>query len=48
MANYPEQHEFAIPGGVKSSEVVGAYPKQGGVISEDLIPNPNYGGNNGE
>ncbi len=37
--------EFSIPGGIKSSEIVGAYKKQGGEIVGDFIPNPNFGGN---
>ena len=42
---FPEQIEFSIPGGIKPSEIVGAYKKQGGKIVGDLIPNPNFGGN---
>ena len=37
--------EFSIPGGIKPSEIIGAYRIQGGNIVEDLIPNPNFGGN---
>ncbi|MBQ3782108.1 MAG: hypothetical protein II838_01535 [Lachnospiraceae bacterium] len=44
-AYFPEQMEFSIPGGIKSSEIVGAYKKQGGEIVGDFIPNPNFGGN---
>ena len=40
---FPEQMEFSVPSGIKPSEIVGAYKKQGGVIV-DYIPNPNYGG----
>jgi len=40
-----EQMEFSIPGGIKPSEIVGVYIKQGGEIRGDIIPNPNYGGN---
>lgn len=29
-AYFPEQMEFSIPGGIKPSEIVGAYKKQGG------------------
>jgi len=29
-AYFPEQMEFSIPGGIKQSEIVGAYKKQGG------------------
>lgn len=45
MANYPEQLEFSIPGGIKPNEVVGTYKMQSGNIVGDFIPNPNYGGN---
>ena len=45
LAYYPEQMEFTIPGGINASEVVGAYQKTGGVLSDVFIPNPNYGGN---
>lgn len=44
-AYFPEQMEFSILGGIKSSEIVGAYKKQGGKIIGDFIPNPNFGGN---
>lgn len=44
-AYYPEQMEFSVPGGIKPSEIVGAYKMQGGKITGDFIPNPNYGGN---
>ena len=44
-AYFPEQMEFSIPGGIKPSEIVGAYKKQGGKIIGDFIPNPNFGGN---
>ena len=44
-AYFPEQKEFSIPGGVKPSEIVGAYKKQNGKIIGDFIPNPNFGGN---
>lgn len=44
-AYFPEQMEFSIPGGIKPSEIVGAYKKQGGKIVGDFIPNPNFGGN---
>lgn len=44
-AYFPEQMEFSIPGGIKSSEIVGAYKKQGGEIVGDFIPNLNFGGN---
>ena len=44
-AYFPEQMEFSIPGGVKPSEIVGAYKKQDGKIIGDFIPNPNFGGN---
>ncbi|MBP3351687.1 MAG: hypothetical protein J6L65_04700, partial [Lachnospiraceae bacterium] len=44
-AYFPEQIEFSIPGGIKPSEIVGAYKKQGGEIVGDFIPNPNFGGN---
>ena len=43
-AYFPEQMEFSIPGGIKPSEIVGAYKKQAGKIIGDFIPNPNYGG----
>ena len=42
---FPEQMEFSIPGGIKPSEIVGAYKKQGGKIIGDFITNPNFGGN---
>ncbi len=44
-ANFPEQMEFAISGGIKPSEILGAYKKQAGQIIGDLILNPNFGGN---
>ena len=44
-AYFPEQMEFSIPGGIKPSEIVGVYKKQGGKIIGDFIPNPNFGGN---
>ena len=44
-AYFPEQMEFSIPGGIKPSEIVGAYKKQGGKIIGDFIPNSNFGGN---
>lgn len=44
-AYFPEQMEFSIPGGIKPSEIVGAYKKQGGKIIGDFIHNPNFGGN---
>ena len=37
--------EFSIPGGIKPSEIVGAYKKQDGEIIVDLNHNPNFGGN---
>ena len=43
-AYFPEQMEFSIPGGIKPSEIVGAYKKQAGKIIGDFNPNPNYGG----
>ena len=42
---YPEQMEFVVPGGIKPSEIVGAYRVQNGKIVGDMIPNPNFGGN---
>ena len=44
-AHYPEQKEFSVPNGIKPSEIVGAYKKQGGKIIGNMIPNPNFGGN---
>lgn len=44
-AYFPEEMEFSIPGGIKPSEIVGAYKKQGGKIIGDFISNPNFGGN---
>ena len=44
-AYFPEQMEFSIPGGIKPSEIVGAYKKQDGKIIGDFIPNLNFGGN---
>lgn len=44
LANYTEQMEFSISGGISASEVVGACQKTGGVLSDVFIPNPNYGG----
>ena len=43
-AYFPEQMEFSIPGGIKPSEILGAYRKQSGVLVKDLISNPNFGG----
>lgn len=40
---FPEQMEFSVPGGIKPSEIAGAYKKQSGVIMGDLISNPNFG-----
>jgi len=45
-AYFPEQSEFSISGGIKRSEIKGAYSKEKGVIVGDLIPNPNYGKDN--
>ncbi len=45
-AYFPEQSEFSMPGGIKRSEIKGAYSKEKGVIVGDLIPNPNYGKDN--
>lgn len=42
---FPERIEFSILGGIKPSEIVGAYKKQSGKIVGDFIPNPNFGGN---
>jgi RHS repeat-associated protein len=39
---FPEQLEVALPGGVRPSEIVGAYRVQGGRVVGDLIPNPGY------
>ena len=44
-AHYPEQMEFSIPGGIKPSEIMGAYKMQGGKIRGEFISNPIYGGN---
>ena len=44
-AYFPEQMEFSIPGGIKPSEIVGAYKKQDGKIIGDFISNLNFGGN---
>ena len=43
-AYFPEQMEFSIPGGIKPSEILGAYRKQSGVLVKDLISNHNFGG----
>jgi hypothetical protein len=43
-AYFPEQMEFFIPGGIKPSEILGAYRKQSGVLVKDLISNHNFGG----
>lgn len=43
-ALFLEQMEFSVPGGIKPSEIIGVYKKQGGVVVGDIIPNPNYGG----
>ncbi len=43
-AYFPEQMEFSIPGGVKPSEIIGAYKMQGGKNTGDFIFNPNFGG----
>ena len=43
-AYFPEQFEFSIPGGIKPSEIKGAYAKQSGKIVGNFIRNPNYGG----
>lgn len=39
---YPEQLEFAIPGGISPEEVVGAYVKKAGELTDEFIANPNY------
>jgi hypothetical protein len=36
---------FSIPGGIKPSEIMGAYKMQGGKIRGEFISNPIYGGN---
>jgi len=41
---FPEQQEVAIPGGVFSSEIVGAYPKHRDQYTGEYIQNPNYSG----
>lgn len=43
-AYFPEQMGFSIQGGIKLSEIVGAYKKKNGEIMGELIINPNYGG----
>ncbi|WP_428833457.1 MULTISPECIES: scabin-related ADP-ribosyltransferase [Methylobacterium] len=40
---FPGQLEFAMPDGIKPSEILGAYPMKVGSISGPLIPNPNFG-----
>lgn len=39
---FPEQFEVAIPGGVKSSEVMGAFPMKNGEIAGEFVRNPGY------
>jgi RHS repeat-associated protein len=41
---FPEQKEVAFPREIKPTEIVGAYPMQGGKPTGEFIPNPNYGG----
>lgn len=41
---FPEQKEFAIPGGIFASEVQGAYKKQKGTIIPEFISNSLFGG----
>jgi len=36
---FPEQLEHSIPGKVKPNEIVGVYPKKGGLVTGDFIPN---------
>ncbi len=45
-ALFPEQNEFSIPGGIKPSEVKGAWVKKKGIITGEFIPNPRYKGGN--
>jgi hypothetical protein len=40
---FPEQFEVAVPGGVKSCEVMGAFPMKSGEIAGPFIKNPNFG-----
>lgn len=44
-ADFQEQLEFSIQGGIKPSEIVGVYKKQGGKTIGNFLPNPNFGGN---
>jgi hypothetical protein len=41
---FPEQEEVAIPNGVSSSEIIGAFAKSGGTVKGEFIPNPAYSG----
>lgn len=43
---YPEQMEFAIPGGVQPYEIKGAYIMKRGVPTGEYIANPNFKGVN--
>ena len=41
---FPEQLEVAIPGGIFPNEIVGAYPKRGGLYTGEFIRNPFFTG----
>ncbi len=41
---YPEQMEFAIPGGVSSEQIKGAWVMRNGVRTGEFIPNPQFKG----
>ena len=44
-AFHPHDNEFLIPGGIKASEIEGAYKIQSDYSIGEFIPNPNFGGN---
>ncbi len=43
-ALFPEQNEFSIPGGIKPSEIKGAWVKKKGQLTGEFIPNPGFKG----
>ena len=43
-APFPEQMEFSIPGGIKPSQVKGAYVMKKGVPTGEYIPNSGFKG----
>ena len=42
-APFPEQFEFAVPGGLRPGEVMGAFRMKNGKIAGPFVRNPNFG-----